>query len=98
MANHSATLTWTASVDTVNGYNVYRGLYPPSGDEGATPINGTTLVSGTTYIDTTVGVGQAYDYYVTAVANGVESVHSAEVHSTVILPAPPTALQITATS
>jgi fibronectin type 3 domain-containing protein len=87
---HSVTLTWTASVDAVAGYNVYRGTNPP-GNEGATPIN-SALVTGTTYVDTAVFAGEKVDYVVTAVSSaGVESIHSNEV-SAVVPIAPPTNL------
>jgi fibronectin type 3 domain-containing protein len=85
---HTVSLTWTASADAVDGYNVYRGTSP--GAEGAVPING-TLVTGTSYIDANVADGASYDYYVTASANGIESLHSNEVQA-VILPAAPTNL------
>lgn len=88
--SHSVTLSWTASVDPVAGYNVYRGTNPP-GNEGATPIN-SALVTDVTYVDTNVTAGEKLDYVVTAVsASGVESVHSNEVTATVPL-APPTNL------
>ena len=84
---HSAVLNWVASTDTVAGYNVYRGTNPP-GNEGATPIN-TSLVTGTTFTDTTVTAGEKVDYVVTAVSSaGVESVHSNEVSATIPIAAP----------
>lgn len=86
---HSVTLSWTASVDLVDGYNIYRGTNPP-GNEGAVPLNGTTLVTGTSYTDTTVVPG-LYDYVVTSVKSGVESIRSGETIAR-ILPAPPTNL------
>lgn len=89
MAAHSVTLSWVASPDGVDGYNVYKGTNPP-GNEGATPINA-VLVVGTTYVDGTVQTGQKLDYVITAVKGGVESIHSNEVTAT-IPPAPPTGL------
>jgi hypothetical protein len=90
---HSVSLSWVASTDPVSGYNVYRGTAP--GAEGTTPIN-SAIVTGTTYVDTAPVLGE--DYYVAkSVLNGVDSVASNEV-STVILPAPPTALTVTASS
>jgi fibronectin type 3 domain-containing protein len=87
---HSVTLSWTASVDPVAGYNIYRGTNPP-GNEGATPIN-TSLITGLTYVDTNVTAGEKLDYVATAVsASGVESVHSNEITATVPL-FPPTGL------
>jgi len=88
---HQAVLTWTASVDPVQGYNVYRGS--AAGQE-TTKVNGSTLVTGTTYTDSPLPPGAVF-YVVRSVENGVESVNSNEV-SAVILPAAPTALAITA--
>ena len=85
---HSATITWTASTDPVDGYNIYRAN--TSGTEAPPPLNGSTLVNATTFTDTTVQVGKAYFYVVTSVVNGFESAHSNEATSTVILPAAPT--------
>ena len=89
---HSVSLSWTASSDVVDGYNVYRG--PGAGGESKTPINGATLVAATTFVDSTVAEGSAYDYYVTAVKSGIESLRSNEVQA-VILPAAPTNLAAT---
>lgn len=67
-----ADLTWTA-VAGATGYKVYRG--------------GTFLADTNTpsYADTTVQAGQTYSYTVTATANGLESVPSAEVMASFIL-------------
>lgn len=92
--SHSVSLSWTASTDTVDGYHIYRGTQP-TGGESTTPIN-SALVTTTTYVDSTATVGQ-FDYYVTSVKGGVESIHSNEV-STVILPQPPTAVAVTGTT
>lgn len=87
---HQVQLSWTASTDTVAGYNVYRGTNPPGG-EGATPINA-SLVTGLTFTDTNVTAGEKVDYVVTAVsAQGIESIHSNEVIATVPIQ-PPTNL------
>lgn len=88
---HQAVLTWTASADAVQGYNIYRGT--AAGQE-TTKVNGTTPVTETTYTDTPLPPGPVF-YVVRAVENGVESVNSNEV-SAVILPAAPTALSISA--
>jgi len=65
-AQHSATLTWTASTTpSVTGYNVFRSQ--TSGTFGAAPLNA-SLVTGTTYTDTTVAAGQTYYYVVQSVA------------------------------
>ncbi len=89
---HSASLSWTASTDTVDGYNVYRGS--AAGAE-TTKVN-SALITGTTFIDTNPPLGQ--DFYVARSSKGgVESINSNEV-SAVILPAPPTALAVVASS
>lgn len=91
---HSVTLGWTASTDMPNpipagdGYNIYKGDLPAA--DGATPINGATPVTADSYIDTAVVFGQTYDYYVTAVVAGKESVASQHVQASVSLPAAPT--------
>ena len=90
---HSVSLSWTASTDAVDGYNVYRGTGP--GAEGTTALN-SALVTGTTYVDSTATVGEDY-YTVKSSKSGVLSVASNEV-SAQLLPAPPTALTVTASS
>ena len=45
-------LSWTASSGAISGYNIYRGT-TPGGENYSTPINGGTLVTTTTYSDTT---------------------------------------------
>jgi fibronectin type 3 domain-containing protein len=67
LAGHSVTLTWTASTSTgVTGYNLYR-----SQTSGGpyTQVN-TSLISGTSYMDSSVTAGQTYYYVVTAVGSG----------------------------
>jgi fibronectin type 3 domain-containing protein len=83
---HDVILTWTASTSSwVAGYNVYRGT--ASGAESTTPVN-STIVTGTTYVDTAVTAGTKYYYVVTAVAaNGaIESGNSNEASATVPTP------------
>ena len=60
-------LAWTGNGDLPNpggvgvaGYNVYR-------NNSNTPLNGSTLVTGTSYNDTTVSASTAYTYQVEAV-------------------------------
>lgn len=82
---HSVTLNWTASVDAVDGYNVYRGT--AAGAE--TTLLNTGLVTATTFVDANP-IETAF-YVARAVRAGVESVNSNEI--SVILPvAPPTGL------
>ena len=83
----TGTLSWTASVDTVDGYNIYQGTAP--GNESTTPLN-TAPIVGTSYLVTVQNPG-AYSFVVTSVKAGVESVHSNEVLATV-KPFPPTAV------
>ncbi|HEY2823073.1 MAG TPA: hypothetical protein VGJ06_18655 [Candidatus Acidoferrum sp.] len=100
-AQHSASLSWTASSDAAAnsalGYNVYRlaGACPASGTAGFTKLN-STPVTTTTYSDTTIGPG-SFCYYVTATLNGAESVPS-NTAPAVILPGAPTLLKIPATT
>ena len=90
---HTVTITWTPSTDTVNGYNVYEAVNAP-GTEAAPALNGSTLITGTTYVATVPGPG-VYEFVVTSVENGAESIHSNEVSATV-LPFPPTSVAVTA--
>lgn len=66
-AQHSVTLSWTASTSSgVVGYKVYRGTV--SG--GPYTVLNSSLVTGTTYADTSVQAGGTYYYVVTAVNSG----------------------------
>ena len=93
MATHKVTLSWTASTDAVDGYNVYMAVNAP-GTEAAPAVNGSTLITGTTYTATVPSPG-VYEFVVTSVENGAESNHSPEVSATV-LPFPPSAILVTA--
>jgi hypothetical protein len=80
---HSVSLSWTASMSTVVGYNVYRST--TSG--GPYTLITSTPVAGVTYTDTAVQAGVTYFYVVTAVdANGNESAFSNEASVTVPTP------------
>lgn len=80
---HSATLTWTASTSTVSGYRVYRGAV--SGAYGA-PL-ARSLLTATTYTDTTAAAGATYFYVTTAVdSGGNESAFSNEVNASIPTP------------
>jgi hypothetical protein len=72
----SVGLGWTASSGPdVAGYRVYR-------DGAPTPLNG-SLITGTSYTDTTVAPGTTHSYRVTAVnTSGVQSAPSAAVSAT----------------
>ena len=93
MAQHTVSLSWTASLDSVQGYNVYMAVNAP-GTEAPPALNGSTLITGTSY-DAVVPSPGVYQFVVTSVENGAESVHSNEVAATV-LPFSPTNLVITA--
>ena len=100
-AQHSVSLSWTASSDAAAnptlGYNVYRlaGACPASGTAGFTKIN-TSQVTTPTFSDATVAIGQNC-YYVTSTLNGAESSPSNLV-SAVVLPGAPTLLKVAATT
>jgi hypothetical protein len=90
--SHSVSLAWTASTDAVDGYNIYRGS--AAGAENV-KLN-SALVTATTFVDSAAPLGHDF-YVVKSSIGGVESIASNEVN-TVILPAPPTGLTITASS
>ena len=78
--SHQVSLTWSASVDPVIGYNVYRSL--TSG--GPYSKLNSSLVTITSYIDQTVQSGHTYYYVVTAVdSQQNESAYSNEAAATV---------------
>jgi hypothetical protein len=82
--SHAVQLTWVASTSpNVVGYNVYRS----SVTGGPYTLVTSTKVSGTSYLDTTVGAGTTYFYVVSAVdSNGVSSPYSNQ--ATAIVPTP----------
>jgi len=77
---HSATLSWGASTSSsVTGYNVYRAT-SSGGESGTTAINGSALISGSSYTDSSVTAGATYYYVVTSVnSSGVQSAFSNEI-------------------
>jgi fibronectin type 3 domain-containing protein len=84
-------LSWTAPAGTVTGYNIYRGT--TGGGESATPINGGTPVTTTTYSDSGLTAGTTYYYIVKAVNASGSSIASNESSaSTSATPAAPTGL------
>ena len=83
-ASHSVALAWNPSSSSdITGYNVFRS--GASGAYGPTPLN-SVPVSGTTYADASVTVGQTYFYIVKAVGDGTSSAASNEVAATVPVP------------
>jgi hypothetical protein len=87
--SHKVTLTWTASTDAIDGYNLYRGT--AAGQE-STLLN-SSLVTALTFVDASPLLGHTF-YVAKAVSNGVESLASNEV-TAVLLPSAPTNLTIT---
>lgn len=81
---HSVSLSWTASTSlNILGYNVYKGTV--SG--GPYTLANSSLVSGTTYTDTSVQAGQTYYYVSTAVnSSDEESAYSNEAEA--VVPSP----------
>lgn len=79
---HYVDLAWTGSVSVVDGYNIYRGTV--SGGPYA-PVN-STLITGTTYRDSTVVAGMTYFYVATAKASGIESGYSNEAKAIIPIP------------
>lgn len=79
-------LTWVASTDAVDGYNVYEGA--AAGAE-TNKLNA-ALVTSTTFTDPSPKAGKSF-YAVKSSLGGVESLASNEV-SVVLLPAAPTQL------
>jgi hypothetical protein len=93
---HSTTFTWTPASQptgiTVAGYNLY--CAPTSGGETAVnPVNGSTLITGTSYVDTSVTAGTTQFCVMTADTTGgaQQSAFSNEVtFTTPSNPNPPT--------
>ena len=80
---HSVSLSWTASASTVTGYNVYRGT--TSGGP-YTQLN-SSLVTATSYTDSSVLPGMTYFYVATAVGTSNEdSAYSNQASATVPSP------------
>lgn len=80
---HSVTLAWTASASTVTGYNVYRS----SQSSGPYTKANSSLITETTFTDSTVQAGKTYYYVTTSVdASNVESSYSNQVSATIPSP------------
>lgn len=88
---HCVALSWTASITPGVTYTIYR-INAPTGACGSTKI--ITGLTGTTYVDTAgLADGQPYDWAVTAVLGGTESVCSNDFPgSTSTPPSSPSAL------
>ena len=75
-------LSWSSSVGTITGYNVFRGT--AAGGESTTPLNSTPLPVGTTsFKDTGVIAGNSYYYVVQAIDGPAASANSNEVSAMV---------------
>ncbi|SDQ67082.1 malectin domain-containing carbohydrate-binding protein [Quadrisphaera sp. DSM 44207] len=86
----SVAVSWAKSPEPdVVGYRVHRAASSPVAASG-TPVSGTSLVTGTTFTDSSVSAGSSYAYAVVAVdASGNASPVSSSVQ--VSVPAAPTA-------
>lgn len=78
---HQAVLSWSAPSDATTGstYNVYRavGVCPTSGLGSLTFVKlNSTGITGLSFTDTSVSVGNSYCYYGTQVQGSAESVPS----------------------
>jgi hypothetical protein len=81
----SVNLAWDPSSWVVDGYNVYRSNQ--SGVYTSAPLNGTTLLTATSFTDSTAQSGTYY-YIVRAVASGIESAPSNEIQVNIISTGP----------
>lgn len=77
----TVTLTWTASTSpNVSGYNIYRG----TASGGPYSKVNSALITGTSYLDTTVVPGTTYYYVATAIDGGSnESAYSNQAQAVV---------------
>ena len=78
---HTTTVNWTASTTSGAMYNVYRAT-TSGGYNYTTPLN-SGPISGTSFTDCSVALGQTYFYVVKAVVGGTESVASTEITATI---------------
>jgi hypothetical protein len=80
---HSVGLSWSPSVSTVIGYNIYRG----ASSGGPYAKIDSAVDTATTYSDTSVQAGDTYFYVTTAVASdGTESAFSNQVSAAIPTP------------
>jgi hypothetical protein len=79
-SSHYVSLSWTASVSSVAGYDIYRSAQA----SGPFTLINSAVNPGTTYTDNTIQPGQTYYYAVTAVSSsGLQGVYSNLVQATV---------------
>src|ERR1700687_2376468 len=74
---HQITISWTAASGLIDGYNIYRGT--AAGNEAPPPLNGSSLIVGTSFEDDAVFPGRVYSYSVRSVRHGVESISSIDI-------------------
>ncbi|MGA2021500.1 MAG: choice-of-anchor D domain-containing protein [Candidatus Sulfotelmatobacter sp.] len=85
---HTVSLSWNASSSqNISGYNIYRAVYTTSCGSYS-KINGSTLDSVTTYLDSSVTDGVAYCYATTAVNSSNEESGYSNIVSDVQIPPP----------
>jgi hypothetical protein len=85
---HSVSLSWTGSTSpSISGYNIYRAIFLSSCG-GYTKINGATLVTLTTYTDSSVADGTNYCYATTAVDSSKAESGYSNIVSDVQIPPP----------
>ncbi len=85
---HSVSLSWNASSSSgVTGYNVYRAVYTSSCGSYS-KINGATLVTVTSYTDSSVTDGTNYCYATTAMNSSNEESGYSNIVSDVQIPPP----------
>jgi hypothetical protein len=85
---HSVSLSWTGSTSpNISGYNIYRAIFLSSCG-GYTKINGATLVTLTTYTDSSVADGTNYCYATTAVDSSKAESGYSNIVSDVQIPPP----------
>ncbi len=85
---HSVSLSWNASSSSgVTGYNVYRAVYTSSCGSYS-KINGATLVTVTSYTDSSVADGTNYCYATTAMNSSNEESGYSNIVSDVQIPPP----------
>ena len=74
---HTVALSWVASTTSGAKYNIYRAV-TSGGYNYTTPLN-SAPVSGTSFMDCTIALGQTYYYVIRAVdSNGNQSANSSE--------------------
>lgn len=81
---HSVSISWTASTDAVDGYNVYKG----SAAGAETVKVNAALITTDSFVDANASLGTSF-YAVKSSLGGVESLLSNSIEA-VILPAAPT--------